>query len=100
MTDWIVEIETAAEAATDADALERFALALDAHELTATTAAGINSRTGVISATFTLTAPDPVGAVERCVAAFRAALAASDLEARDPARVVVELIPAWEALVA
>ncbi len=98
MSDWIVDIETAGGIATAAAELERFAQALDAHELTAGTAAGVDSTTGVISATVTVEASDAVRAAELCVDAFRGALMASGLAKVEPARVVVERTPRSETV--
>jgi predicted TIM-barrel enzyme len=98
MSEWIVEVETAGGIATGASDLERFARALDAHDLTARAAASVNSVRGVVSAAFTVEAADAVRAAELCVNAFRAALSESGLTEGEAARVVVERAPLGEAI--
>ena len=98
MSEWIVDIETARGVSADAAELERFALALDAHEPTAGAAASVNLELGVVSATFSVEASDAVRATELCVNAFREALSDSGLTTGDAARVVVERAPLGDAI--
>jgi len=91
-------VETADGAATGSEELARFAHALDTHQPTAGAAASLNSKTGVISATFTVGASDPVAAAALCATAFREALSASGLVRAELARVVVERVPLGEAI--
>jgi hypothetical protein len=93
VSEWIVDIETAGGIAAGAADLERFARAVDAHELTAGAAASVNTERGVVSATFTVEASDAVRAAELCVNAFREALSNSGLTKGEPARVVAERAP-------
>jgi hypothetical protein len=93
MNEWTLDIETASGVPGGADDLERFARALDTDTRTTGAAASINSRTGVVSATFTIEAPDAVQATELGVRAFRDALSGSGLAPGEPARIAVELVP-------
>ena len=98
MSDWIVDIETADGVATSAGELERFASELDVLEPGTGAAASIDTKTGVLSATFTVEAADAGHAAERCVDAFRTAMSVSGLAKGEPARVVVERAPLGEAV--
>jgi hypothetical protein len=98
MTMWSIDIETAPGVATATDQLEQLALALDSHAHTKGAAASLSSRSGVVSATFSVTATDAAGATEVGVAAFRRALADSRLVSDEPARVSVEQLVVDDAI--
>jgi hypothetical protein len=98
MTEWTVEIETAGGVAADADALERFADALDGDPRARGSAASINVRTGSVAATFTVDAPDAAEAAAAGVTAFREALAAAGLTGGEPAKITVELVAIEDAV--
>ena len=100
MNDWIVDIETSGEIAAGEGDLERFAAALDAGLGTTGAATSLDTDSRTISAAFTIAAVDAVSAAELGVAAFRHALAASDLALGEPTRVAVERASVRDAVVA
>jgi len=98
MNMWSIDIETAPGVATGSDQLERLALALDSHPQTIGAAASLSSRSGVVSATFSVAARDAAGATQVGVAAFCRALADGGLAADEPARVSVERLVVDDAV--
>ena len=75
MTEWLIEIESAAGVARSAGQLERFALALDEVRGSTGAATSLDAMTGVVSASFAVEATSMADAEERGHATFRAALA-------------------------
>lgn len=95
---WSVEIETPEGVITDADTLVRFRECLEEILGMTGAAASTNTRTGILHASFTVTAANAETAAEVGLAAFRDALAASGLAPVEPVRVAVERVGAGETI--
>ena len=79
--EWTLSIETFGGATDSADALERFADRLEQSGIARGPAASLNTREGVLSATFQVEASTEAQAADRAVNAFADALAAADVHA-------------------
>lgn len=74
MTEWMVTIDTPHGVTHDEEALLAFTAALDAIRGVTGTGTSINLESGVLSATFTVSAQDVRHGVDRAVSLFDAAL--------------------------
>lgn len=74
MKDWTVTVESAAGVAASAAVLEQVALVMDRDERAIDPALSVNTKTGVISATFRVDADNPEKATATALSAFAEAL--------------------------